>query len=110
MFIKHVDSNDQFAGQVLHELLDLDDSLGEMRRQLAYEDTDGGAHGDLSSQNGGGIFTTMISLHRGWGDVYDNSGYPRSPTDSEYVSACNCCKFIFLELFLMCMLALCEYS
>ena len=80
-----------------------------MRRQLAYEDTEGGSHDDLSSQNGGGIFTAMISLYRGWEDGYDNSGYPRSPTDSEYVSACNCCKFT-VGMLLMCMLALCEYS
>ena len=71
--------------QVLYAVLDLDDSLGELRRQLAYEDGDDDGRGSSVVQNGGGIFAMMDNLYRGWGDSYDAPSYHKHPTDAEYV-------------------------
>ena len=71
--------------QVLYGLLDLGDSLGDIRRQLAYEDNDGD-QGSALAQNGGGIFALMATLYRAWEDRYDdNPVYLKDASDSEYV-------------------------
>ena len=71
--------------QVLYGVLDLDDSLGDVRRQLAYEESQGDGQGDRLADNGGGLFATMSNLYTGWDDTYDTTGYHKNPSDSEYV-------------------------
>ena len=71
--------------QVLYGLLDLNDNLGETRRQLAYAESYSDEDGNPIAQNGGGLFMLMNNLYRGWEDSYDNSVYHKEASDSEYV-------------------------
>ena len=70
--------------QVLYAALDMDDSLGDVRRQLAYEEIDIDDLG-MTVQNGGGLFAMMSNLYRGCEDSYDTPGYHKTPSDSECV-------------------------
>jgi hypothetical protein len=77
---------------VLNGVLDLDDSFGDVRRQLAYEETQEDGQG-FSRENGDGIFAMMTNLYRGWDD-----NYHKIPNDSEYVHSSHTALEVFVKI------------